>query len=143
MGPPTEGSKDFLSCQELRGHPRHYAAPVPAFESGINDIVHEYCLLRQESTANKFPRLSRIHYLFRNIEELLKGLAHRLPLSAREILISLRFRMRKLSRGQWPAITEGDMPAGFASVGDAIDYAINVRPNEKESAPHLDLLRQL
>lgn len=141
LGIPTEASEDFLACLKLEGRRRNYAAPVPAFETGINYIVHEYCLLQRESTGRKFPKLRRAQYLVRNVATLLTVLAYKLPLSVLDVLASLRTRMRKIVRLQWPTIAEHGRSPEFKSVEDAINYAIEVPSNEKASASHLDVLR--
>lgn len=142
LGIPTEASKDFLACLKLEGRRRNYAAPVPAFETGINYIVHEYCLLQRESTGHKFPRLRGARYLVRNVAALLTVVAYKLPLSVLGLLASLRTRMRKVVRLQWPTIAAYETSPEFESVADAINYVINVPPDKGESAPHLDFLRE-
>lgn len=141
VGISTQASKDFLATLELGGRRRNYATPVPAFETGINYIAHEYCLLQRESAKDKFPKLRGAHYLVRNVQGIFILLANKLPLSVRGVLISLRTRMRKILKLQWPTIAQDETSPGFESIGDAINYAVNVPPNEAELVPHLDLLQ--
>ena len=142
IGIPTEALKDLLACLELEGRRKNYAAPVPAFETGVNYIAHEYCLVQRESGRRKFPKLRRAQYLVRNFAALLTILAYKLPFSVLSVLTSLRIRMRKVLRLEWPTIAEYETSPEFESIGDAINYAINAPFHKEEWAPHLDLLRE-
>jgi Glycosyl transferase family 2 len=122
-GIPTEGSRDFLSCEELRGRRRNHATPVPAFDTAINYMVQEYCLVRQESLTGRFPRLRVIRYLAKNAKALLIARLYRLPPLAVAFLISLRSKMRAV-RGR-PVAT------AFRTVEDAINYATTGSTNQE------------
>jgi Glycosyl transferase family 2 len=130
-GIPTDGSRDFLSWPELQGRPRNYAAPMPALDTGVNYIVHEYCLMERASLTGKFPRLKAVPYLAKSAKSLLMGLLYQLPLSVIAFLVALRSKMRR-----------GPAPTAFQSVEDAINHAIRVPASQKGSVASLDPLRR-
>ena len=69
------------------------------------------------------------------------ALAHKLPMSVRRALSSLRTRVRKILRLEWPRTAKHETSPAFESVGDAIDYAIRAPSNDSVYPPHLELLR--
>jgi glycosyltransferase involved in cell wall biosynthesis len=137
----TDGHKDLLATLELEGVRKCYATSVPYFETAINYMSHEYCLVEKETASHKFPKVRRTQYLVRNAGALLTILAYKLPFSVLRVLSSLRTRARKILSLQWPTIAKNEVSPPFESVRDAIDYAISVSPNGDESAPHLEMLR--
>jgi hypothetical protein len=54
-------SADFL--RQLSGVPMNYAAPVPEFQTITNAVLHEYCVVKQESGSPKFHEIDRFSYL--------------------------------------------------------------------------------
>lgn len=140
IGLKTEGAVDFASNLNLGGRRRNYATPLPALETEINWIMHEYCVVQGETASGKFPKVHLAHYAIRNIESLLTVLAYKLPLSVLGVLVSLRTRMRKILRLQWPMIADYERSPEFESVADAIHYATSVPFNNEMTARHLDLL---
>ncbi len=130
-GIPTDGSRDFLSCQEREGRRRNYAAPIPVFDTGINYIVHEYCLVRQESLTAKFPRLRFTRYLVKSIKAFLLGLFYKLPFSLIAVLVWVRAQLRGI-----PAATP------FQSAEAAINHALRVPTKEGGLMAHLDPIQR-
>lgn len=141
IGLETDANIDFMATLDLSGRPLNYAAPVPAFETFTNYVIHEYCCVQRETGSHKFPRVCLIRYLFGNVVGLLGILAFKLPVSVLRILASLRTRVRKIFQLRWPTIARYETSPGFGSVQDAIDYAISFPPNGDESVRHLELLR--
>jgi len=60
-GLKTGDHVDFLN--NLGGKKMNFAAPVPNFQTVMNAIVHEYCFVRNESGASKFPEININNYL--------------------------------------------------------------------------------
>jgi len=141
VGMSTDALKDFLATQELSGRRRSYAAPVPVFDTPINWIIHEYCLVQGETVSPRFPKVRLAEYLIRNLGAFGTMLAYKLPMSLLWILYSLRTRARKILSFEWATITNQDNSPTFESLGDAIDYAIKVPSNDNVYPPHLNLLR--
>jgi glycosyl transferase family 2 len=54
-------SADFL--RQLQGVRMNYAAPVPEFQTITNAVLHEYCMVKQESNSSKFGEIDRFSYL--------------------------------------------------------------------------------
>jgi hypothetical protein len=54
-------SADFL--RQLSGVRMNYAAPVPEFQTITNAVLHEYCVVKQESGSPKFQEIDRFAYL--------------------------------------------------------------------------------
>lgn len=54
-------SADFL--RQLSGVKMNYAAPVPEFQTITNAVLHEYCVVKQESGSPKFHEIDRFAYL--------------------------------------------------------------------------------
>jgi glycosyltransferase involved in cell wall biosynthesis len=54
-------SADFL--QQLSGVQMNYAAPVPEFQTITNAVLHEYCVVKQESGSPKFREIDWFSYL--------------------------------------------------------------------------------
>jgi hypothetical protein len=125
----------------LGGRRRSYAAPLPFFETGVNFMIHEYCLVQQETGNHRFPEVRRLEYVVRNLATLGMSLAYRLPGSMQRVVSSLRTRARKILKLEWPRIDSNERSPGFESVEDAIDYAIRVPSNDNVCPPHLELLR--
>lgn len=51
---------DFLSRLDGRG--LNYAAPVPGLDTIVNTILHEYCLVKEQTQSPKFPGINRARY---------------------------------------------------------------------------------
>ena len=54
-------SADFL--RQLSGVRMNYAAPVPEFQTITNAVLHEYCVVKQESGSPRFHEIDRFAYL--------------------------------------------------------------------------------
>ncbi|MDQ6712041.1 MAG: glycosyltransferase [Candidatus Dormibacteraeota bacterium] len=54
-------SADFL--RQLSGVRMNYAAPVPEFQTITNAVLHEYCVVKQESGSSKFREIDWFDYL--------------------------------------------------------------------------------
>lgn len=54
-------SADFL--RQLGTVPMNYAAPVPEFQTITNAVLHEYCVVREESRSPKFRDIDWFSYL--------------------------------------------------------------------------------
>jgi hypothetical protein len=54
-------SADFL--RQLSGVRMNYAAPVPEFQTITNAVLHEYCVVKQESGSPKFREIDWFSYL--------------------------------------------------------------------------------
>ena len=54
-------SADFL--RQLSGVTMNYAAPVPEFQTITNAVLHEYCVVKEESGSPKFREIDRFAYL--------------------------------------------------------------------------------
>jgi hypothetical protein len=141
VGISTNSIKDFVALQELGGRRRNYAAPMPAFDTPTNWVLHEYCLVQRETVSPGFPNVRLAEYLIRNAGALGTVLAYKLPTPLLRILGSLRTRVRKAVRLQWPTIAKHETSSAFESVEDAIDYAISLPSNDNIEVPHLDLLQ--
>lgn len=157
-GISTNATEDFKSNLALSGVPRSFAAPVPAFETMTNYVMHEYCVVQQETASAKFPEVDRSKYLARiageiasnqnrqlkrEMQALLRAHSYSMPvrawLSNLRGKLSLRTRMRKLWWGQRPTLSAGAGP--FDSVEEAISYAMKPRLNDDPNPHHLRLLR--
>ncbi len=71
IGVPNQDHADFLANLDERG--LHYAAPVPAFKTVGNAMIHEYCLVKEQTKSPKFPEVNRRRYLA-SIEQEINGL---------------------------------------------------------------------
>ena len=60
-GIASADSADFR--RQLSGVQMNYAAPVPEFQTITNAVLHEYCVVKQESGSPKFREIDRFSYL--------------------------------------------------------------------------------
>ncbi len=60
-GVTTRDSADFLA--QLGKIKVNYAVPIPEITTVGNAIIHEYCVIQQETGSPKFPELNRAKYL--------------------------------------------------------------------------------
>jgi hypothetical protein len=49
--------------RQLTGVRMNYAAPVPEFQTITNAVLHEYCVVKEESGSLKFRAIDRFNYL--------------------------------------------------------------------------------
>jgi len=140
LGISTKATVDFGANVELGGRRRNYAAPVPAFETGTNYIMHEYRLVQRETASPKLPKVSLAHYLVRNVKELIAILAFKLPLSTLSVLARARNRFREIFSLLSRPVAKHQPSREFGSIADAIDYAIGFPPDDDTSVSHLDVL---
>ena len=56
-------SADAADFHKLAGEALNSATPEPRFATVVNGVLHEYCLVREESQDRRFPPLSRHGYL--------------------------------------------------------------------------------
>lgn len=141
VGIATDAVKDFRTTQQLGGRRRTYAAPVPVFDTLNNWILHEYCLVQQESVTGRFPKVSLAGYWIGIAGALGNLLAYRLPEPFLMSLALMRVRMRKIRSLKWPTLTKHETLHAFQSVDDAIEYASSMPSNHNVEATHLDLLQ--
>lgn len=59
-GIPSPDSVDFGSALRVK---RNFAAPVPELHGNVNEIMHEYCHLRNELGPERLPGVDRERYL--------------------------------------------------------------------------------
>jgi glycosyltransferase involved in cell wall biosynthesis len=84
-GVPGPDNADFID--RLPGVSLNYATPIPEFQSNINAVLNEYCVVKAETGSPKFPEVDRRRYL----AELGLGLRHlRDPYLARRMKRLLR-----------------------------------------------------
>lgn len=57
----TKDHADFLA--NLNGKRLNYAAPIPEFRTVMNAIIHEYCVIKQETKNSKFVDIDVKPYL--------------------------------------------------------------------------------
>jgi hypothetical protein len=158
-GLSTEAANDFAASLSIGPLPKSFAAPIPDFETGTNYVLHEYCLVQHQVGFQKFPEVDRTKYLNsiaaevahnqnpplkHQMQGLLQTIGYKTPLAKRMARLyarlSLRTRLRKILRLQWPTIPLPARPR-FDALQDAIDYAISAEPKDNLRAVHLDLLR--
>ena len=60
-GIASTDSADFL--RQLGQVPMNYAAPVPEFQTITNAVLHEYCVVKEESRSPKFRDIDWFSYL--------------------------------------------------------------------------------
>jgi hypothetical protein len=164
-GVPSADSLDFL--RSLGGRPLNHAAPVPAFRTVNNAIIHEYSLVRRQLGGGVFPEVDRGRYLqaiaaeVREIEDAgvraemervlaaqgrTRGLGSRAQLLRRLKRLTaglsappLQPLWHGLSRrfGVWPP---GENALQFPSVEAALDHARRFPRRRHTSALHLRFL---
>jgi hypothetical protein len=61
---------DFIG--QLAGVSMNFATPIPEFQSNINAVLNEYCVVKLETRSSKFPEVDRRRYL----AEIALGLRH-------------------------------------------------------------------
>jgi hypothetical protein len=57
----SKDHEDFLG--NLGGKQLNYAAPIPAFRTVMNTMIHEYCFVKEQARSPKFPDVNRANYL--------------------------------------------------------------------------------
>jgi len=62
-GIASDASADFVRNLGVRLEDRHHATPVPELKTVLNACLHEYCVVRAESTSGKFPPVDMPAYL--------------------------------------------------------------------------------
>ena len=158
IGISTDANRDFIANLA----PDTVATslvPVPEFETPANYVLQEYCLVQRETGSSKFPEIDLVKYLARNasnissiqdserkreMEALLKATGYRaLPPQWLKDLrgrLSLRTRIRRALRGERSTLSSTAGP--FASVAEAIEYAVNVPLRTDPDPYHLRVLRE-
>ncbi len=61
IGKSTTDHMDFIA--DLGGTPMNFAAPIPQFRTVFNAICHEYCLIKEENSSDKFRKIDQCAYL--------------------------------------------------------------------------------
>lgn len=146
IGVSTEATEDFAKQLALEGMQLCSATPEPAFKTGTNHILHEYCVVKAETSSPKFPEISRRKYLAkiardilslenpalkRELESVLKAqqgynFSMNLNLLEWRTKLALRKRAKKILKLQWPRLAG---PPEFHSLEEAIHYASRSQPN--------------
>lgn len=147
-GITSKDNADFMANLSV---PFNFAAPVPGFKTVTNTVMHEYCLVKSETGSPKFRDVDRGKYLLNVSMEIMQfeetelkqemqallseqleedGLAIRARLLLARQLIRLSGRIKRALNASRDLIASDkpDIKKEFATVDEAINYAINCPP---------------
>lgn len=79
---------DFIANLEPNGRQMYYASPIPEAKTMFNAIVHEYCVVKQETQSPKFPDLNKRKLLLCMTAEVAKFEDPRLKAEMQAVLAS-------------------------------------------------------